>query len=56
MTIIHEITVKYWLYLEPEPLVTELFIHNKKTNISNVFITKSYSDVSKDIKLRLNHN
>ena len=37
------------------PLVTELFIRGRKLNISIVFITQSYSKVSKDVTLNSKH-
>ena len=33
------------------PIVTELFIRDRKLNISIVFITQSYFKVSKDVRL-----
>ena len=33
------------------PIVTELFIRGRKTNISIVFITQSYFKVPKDVRL-----
>ena len=33
------------------PIVTELFIRERKLNISIVFITQSYFKVSKDVRL-----
>ena len=38
------------------PIVTELFIRGRKLNISLVFITKSYFDVSKNIRLNSTHH
>ena len=37
------------------PVVTELFIRGRKLNISIVFITQSYFNVSKDIRLNSTH-
>ena len=37
------------------PIVTELFIRGRKTNISIVFITQSYFKVPKDVRLNSNH-
>ena len=37
------------------PIVTELFIRERKLNISLVFITKSYFAVPKSIKLNSTH-
>ena len=37
------------------PLVTELFIRGRKLNISIVFITQSYSKLSKDVTLNSKH-
>ena len=36
-------------------IVTELFIRNRKLNISYVFITQSYFKVPKDIRLNTTH-
>ena len=36
---------------KPNLIVTELFIESRKLNISIVFITKSYFEVPKDVKL-----
>lgn len=35
------------------PIETELFIGDRKLNISPVFITKSYLKVSKDVRLNI---
>ena len=37
------------------PIVTELFIRDRKINISIVFITKSYFKVPKDVRLNSTH-
>ena len=37
------------------PIVTELFIRDKKLNISIVLITKSYFKVLKDVRLNSTH-
>ena len=37
------------------PIVTELFIRDRKLNISLVFITQSYFAVPKDIRLSVTH-
>ena len=37
------------------PMVTELFISGRKLNISLAFITQSYSDVPKSIRLNSTH-
>ena len=37
------------------PIVTEIFIRRKKLNISTNFITQSYCQVSKDVKLNSTH-
>ena len=37
------------------PVVTELFIRNRKLNTSIVFITQSYFKVPKDIRLNYTH-
>ena len=37
------------------PIVTELFIRGRKLNISLVFITESYFNVSNNITLNLKH-
>ena len=37
------------------PIVTELFIRDRKINISFVFITQSYFDVPKNIRLNSTH-
>ena len=37
------------------PIVTDLFIRGRKLNISLVFITQSYFDVPKDIRLNSTH-
>ena len=37
------------------PIVTELFIRGRKSNISIVFITQSYFKVSKDVRLTSTH-
>ena len=37
------------------PIVTELFIRDRKLNISLVFITQSYFAVPKDIRLNSTH-
>ena len=56
-------SIKYWLYAiiwlliclaikhVNQALVTELFIRGRKLNISLVFITQSYFDVPKNIRL-----
>ena len=36
-------------------VVTELFIRGRKSNISLVFITRSYFKVSKDVRLNSTH-
>ena len=36
-------------------IVTELFIRDRKLNISLVFITQSYFKVSKDVRLNTTH-
>ena len=36
-------------------MVTELFIRGRKSNISLVFITKSYFKVPKDVRLKTTH-
>ena len=36
-------------------VVTELFIRDRKINISIVFITQSYFKVSKDVRLNSTH-
>ena len=40
---------------ELNPIVTELFIRGRKLNISLVFITQSYFDVRKNIRLNSTH-
>ena len=40
---------------KPNLIVTELFIESRKLNISIVFITKSYFEVPKDVKLNSIH-
>ena len=37
------------------PLVTELFIRGKKLNISIAFITESYFQLPKDVRLNSTH-
>ena len=37
------------------PIVTDLFIRDRKVNISLVFITQSYFDVPKTIRLNSKH-
>ena len=37
------------------PVVAELFIRNRKLNISIAFITKSYFKVPKDVRLNSTH-
>ena len=37
------------------PVVTELFIRGRKINISLAFITQSYFDVPKDVRLSTSH-
>ena len=37
------------------PIVTELFIRGRKSNISIVFITQSYFKVPKDVRLDSTH-
>ena len=37
------------------PIVTELFIRGRKLNISIVFITQSYFQVPKDVRLNSTH-
>ena len=45
-----------WLIIKKlNPLITELFIRGRKLNISIVFITQSYSKVSKDVTLNSKH-
>ena len=36
-------------------IVTELFIRGRKLNISLVFITQSYFNVQKDVRLNTSH-
>ena len=38
------------------PIVTELFIRGRKLNISLVFITQSYFDLPKNIRLNSSHS
>ena len=38
------------------PIVTELFIRGRKLNISLVFITQSYFDLPKNIRLNSTHS
>ena len=38
-----------------KPIVTELFIRGRKSNISIVFITQSYFKVPKDVRLNSTH-
>ena len=40
---------------KPNPVVTEIFIRGKKQNIFLAFITQSYTDVPKTIKLNPTH-
>ena len=40
---------------ELNPIVTELFIRSRKLNISLVFITQSYFDVPKNIRINSTH-
>ena len=40
-----------WLVKKINPIVTELYIREKKLNISLVFITQSYFAVPKNIRL-----
>ena len=40
---------------ELNPIVTELFIRSRKLNISLVFITQSYFDVTKNIRINSTH-
>ena len=37
------------------PVVSELFVRDRKLNISNVFITQSYFKMSKDVRLNSIH-
>ena len=37
------------------PIITELFIRNRKLNISIVFVTQSYFKVPKDVRLNSTH-
>ena len=37
------------------PIVTEIFSRRRKLNISTVFITESYCQVPKDVKLNSTH-
>ena len=41
---------------EPNPIVTELFIGEKKLSISFVFIAQSYFVVTKNIRLKSTHH
>ena len=43
------------MLLKLNPIVTELFIRGTKLNISIVFITQSYFEVSKDVRLNSTH-
>ena len=43
------------LVVKNNPIVTELFIRERKLNISLVFITQSYFDVAKSIRLNSTH-
>ena len=52
--------IKYWLYLmlcykKLNPVVTELFIRERKLNISLVFIPKSYCAIPENIRLNSAH-
>ena len=58
--------IKYWLYLmiwlliglvikKRNPVVPELFIRGRKLNISLVFITQSYLDIPKNVRLHPTH-
>ena len=37
------------------PIITELFLKDRKLNISSVFITQSYFRVPKDVRLNFTH-
>ena len=37
------------------PVITELFIRDRKLNISIVFVTQSYFKVPKDVRLNSTH-
>ena len=37
------------------PIITELFIRDRKLNISIVFVTQSYFKVPKDVRLNSTH-
>ena len=37
------------------PIVAEIFIRDKKLNISDIFITQSYFKVPKEVKLNTKH-
>ena len=37
------------------PIITELFLKDRKLNISSVFITQSYFRVPKDVRLNSTH-
>ena len=40
---------------KPNPIVTKLFIRGRKLNISLAFITQSYLDVPKNVRLHSTH-
>ena len=40
---------------KPNPVVTKLFIRGRKLNISLAFITQSYLDVPKNVRLHSTH-
>ena len=40
---------------KPNPIVTKLFIRGRKLNISLAFITQSYLDVPKNVRLHFTH-
>ena len=45
------ILLQIWIKIKKNKIVTELFIRGRNLNISLVFITQSYFEVPKDVRL-----
>ena len=49
------LVISAWCLVNCYPVVTELFIRDRKLNISIVFITQSYLTVSRNTRLNSTH-
>ena len=55
LIVFHEMIADMFSNKKLNPIVTELFIGGRKLNLSFVFITQSYFDVPKNIRLNSRH-